>query len=53
MYESQQTVKKILKEMGVSEYFTYLLRNMYMGQEAIVRIGHGRTDWFQIQIGVC
>ena len=38
---------KILKEMGKPEYFIYLLRYMYMGQEATVRIGHGTTDWFK------
>ena len=43
---------KILKEMGVSEHLTCLLRNLYAGQEAIVRTGHGTTDWFQIGKGV-
>ena len=43
---------KILKEMGVSDHFTCLLRNMYEGQEATVRSGHGKTDWFQIGKGV-
>ena len=39
---------KILKEMGIPEHQTCLLRNLYAGQEATVRIGHGTTDWFQI-----
>ena len=43
---------KILKEMGVPEHLTCLLRNLYAGQEATVRSGHGTTDWFQIGKGV-
>ena len=43
---------KILKEMGIPDHLTCLLRNMYAGQEATVRIGHGTTDWFQIRKGV-
>ena len=43
---------KILKEMGVPDPLTYLLRNLYAGQEAKVRTGHGTTDWFQIGKGV-
>ena len=39
---------KILKEMGISDHLTSLLRNLYAGQEATVRTGHGTTDWFQI-----
>src|SRR5574340_184319 len=39
---------KILKEMGIPDHLIYLLRNVYAGQEATVRTGHGRTDWFQI-----
>ena len=39
---------KILKEMGIPDYLTCLLRNLYAGQEATVRTGHGTTDWFQI-----
>ena len=39
---------KILKEMGLSDHLTCLLRNLYAGQEATVRTGHGTTDWFQI-----
>ena len=44
---------KILKEMGISDHVTCLLRNLYTGQEATVRTGHGTTDWFQIGKGVC
>ena len=44
---------KILKEMGISDHLTCLLRNLYIGQEATVRTGHGTTDWFQIGKGVC
>ena len=43
---------KILKEMGIPEHLTYLLRNLYAGQKATVRTGHGTTDWFQIGKGV-
>ena len=43
---------KILKEMGIPHHLTYLLRNLYAGQEATVRTGHGTTDWFQIGKGV-
>ena len=43
---------KILKEMGTSDHLTCLLRNLYAGQEATVRTGHGTTDWFQIGKGV-
>ena len=38
---------KILKEMGILDHLTCLLRNLYAGQEATVRTGHGTTDWFQ------
>ena len=44
---------KILQEMGIPDYLTCLLRNPYAGQEATVRTGHGKTDWFQIGKGVC
>ena len=44
---------KILKEMGKPDHLTCLLRNLYAGQEATVRIGHGTTDGFQIGKGVC
>ena len=40
---------KILKEMGIPDHLTCLLRNLYAGQEATVRTGHGATDWFQIR----
>ena len=43
---------KILKEMGIPGHLTCLLRNLYAGQEATVRAGHGTTDWFQIAKGV-
>ena len=39
--------------MGISDHLTCLLRNLYAGQEATVRTGHGTTDWFQIGKGVC
>ena len=44
---------KILKEMGIPDYLTCLLRNLYAGQEATVRTEHGTTDWFQTGKGVC
>ena len=44
---------RILKEMGIPEHLTCLLRNLYAGQEATVRTGHGTTDWFQIGKGEC
>ena len=44
---------KILKEMGIPDHLICLLRNLYAGQEATVRTGHGTTDWFQIGKGVC
>ena len=44
---------KILKEMGIPDHLTCLLRNLYAGHEATVRTGHGTTDWFQIEKGVC
>ena len=44
---------KILQEMGIPDHLTYLLRNLYAGQEATVRTGHGTTDLFQIGKGVC
>ena len=44
---------KILKEMGIPDRLTCLLRNLYADQEATVRTGHGTTDWFQIGKGVC
>ena len=44
----QNKVWKILKEMGIPDHLTCLLRNLYVGQEATIRTGHGTTDWFQI-----
>ena len=44
---------KILKEMGIPDHLTWLLRNLYAGQEATVRTGHRTTDWLQIGKGVC
>ena len=43
---------KILKEMGIPDHLSCLLRNLYAGQEATIRTGHGTTDWFQIGKGV-
>ena len=43
---------KILKEMGLPDHLACILRNLYAGQEATVRTGHGTTDWFQIGKGV-
>ena len=44
---------KILKEMGIPDHLTCLLKNLYAGQEATVTTGHRTIDWFQIQKGVC
>ena len=44
---------KTLKELGIPDHLTCLLRNLYAGQKATVRTGHGTTDWFQIGKGVC
>ena len=44
---------KILREIGIPDHLTCLLRNLYAGQEATVRTGHGTTDWFQIGKGIC
>ena len=49
----QKKLWKILKEMGISDNLTCLLRNLYAGQEATVRTGHETTDWFQMGKGVC
>ena len=48
---SQQTVENSSRG-GISDHFTRFLRNLYAGQEATVRTGHGKTDWFQIEKGV-
>ena len=47
------TLWKSLKEMGIQDHLTCHLRNLYAGQEATVRTGHGTTDWFQIGKAVC
>ena len=44
---------KILQKMGISDHFTCLLRNLYAGQKATVRTGHGTTEWFKIGKGAC
>ena len=51
-YVDHNTLWKILREMGIPDHLTCLLRNLYAGQEATVRTGHGTTDWFQIGKGV-
>ena len=51
-YVDHNKLWKILKEMGIPDYLTCLLRNLYAGLEATVRTGHGTTDWFQIGKGV-
>ena len=51
-YVDHYKLWKILKEMGITDHLTCLLRNLYAGQEATVRTGHGTTDWFQIGKGV-
>ena len=50
---NHQKLWKILKERGIWDYLTSHLRNLYTGQEATVRTGHGTTDWFQMGKGVC
>ena len=52
-YVDHNKLWKILKKMGIPDLLTCLLRNLYAGQEATVRTGHGTTDWFQIGKGVC
>ena len=49
---TQSELWKILKEMGIPDHLTCLLRYLYAGQEATIRTGHGTTDWFQIKKGV-
>ena len=51
-YVDHNKLWKILKEMGLPDHLTCLLRNLYVGQEAAIRSGHGKTDWFQIGTGV-
>ena len=48
----RKKLSKIVKEMGIPEHLTCLLRNLHAGQEAAVRTGHGTTGWFQIRKGV-
>ena len=52
-YVDRHKLRKILQEMGIPDHLSRLLRNLYAGQEATVRTGHGTTDWFQIRKGVC
>ena len=52
-YVDHHKLWKILKERGIPHHLTCLLRNLYACQEATVRTGHGTTDWFQIEKGVC
>ena len=49
----QNNLWKILKKMGIPDHLTCLLRNLYAGQEATIRTGHGTTNWFQIEKGLC
>ena len=49
---SHNKLWKNLKDMGIPDHLTGLLRNLYAGQEATVRTGHGTTDWFQIEKGL-
>ena len=51
-YVDHNKLWKILKELGIPDHLTCLLRNLYADQEATVRTGHGTTDWFQIAKGV-
>ena len=51
--EDHKKLWEILKEIGIPDHPTYLLRNLYAGQEGTVRTVHGTTDWFQIGKGVC
>ena len=52
-YVDHNKLWKILQEMRILDHLTCLLRNLYAGQEATVKTGHGTTDWFQIGKGVC
>ena len=52
-YVDHNKLWKIIKKMGIPDHLTCLLRNLYGGQKATVRTGHGTTDWFQIGTGVC
>jgi len=53
VYVDHNKLWKILKEMGIPDHLTCLLRNLYAGQEATVRNEHGTTDWFPVGKGVC
>ena len=52
-YVNHNKLWEILKEMGIPDHLTCLLRNLYAGQEATVRTSHGTTDWFKIEKGIC
>ena len=52
-WNCHKIIKQLLKEMGIPDHLTCLLRNLYAGQETTVRTGHGTTDCFQIGKGVC
>ena len=52
-YVDYNKLWEILKEMGLPDHLTFFLRNLYAGQEAKVRTGHGPMDWFQIGKGMC
>ena len=52
-YVDHNKLWKILEEIGIPDHLTCLLRNLYAGQEATVRTGHGTTDWFQMRKRVC
>ena len=52
-YTDHNKLWKILKETGIPDHLSFLLRNLYSGQEATVRTGHGPTGWFQIGKAVC
>ena len=52
-YTDHNKLWKFLKQMGISDHLTFLLRDLYAGQEATVRTGYGTIDWFQIGKGVC
>ena len=51
-YVDHNKLRKILKEIRIPDHLTWLLRNLYAGQETTVRTGHGTTDWFQVGKGV-
>ena len=51
-YVDHNKLWKILEEMGIPDHLTCFLRNLYAGQEATIRTGHGTTNWFQVKKGV-